>query len=233
MRRNELGGMRRLAILRPEPGASATVARARALGLEAFAMPLFVVEPVAWEVPSASEYDALLLTSANAVRHGGAGLRELQALPAYAVGEATAAAAREAELDVVATGDGGVERLLDDLPAGLRLLHLCGEHRHEHAGRNEIQAVPVYRAIEAPPPGDFQRIEGETAAVHSPRAGRRLAELVDRAGIDRGTIRIAAISADAAGAAGAGWEAREAAAAPDDASLLALAARLCDNPVTT
>ena len=43
--------MRRLLVLRPEPGASATVERARALGLDAVAMPLFEVEPVAWDAP--------------------------------------------------------------------------------------------------------------------------------------------------------------------------------------
>ena len=41
---------------------------------------------------------------------------------------------------------------------------------------------------------------------------------------------IAAISPDAARAAGAGWERVEVADAPNDAALLALAARLCNNP---
>ena len=42
-------------------------------------------------------------------------------------------------------------------------------------------------------------------AVHSPRAGQRLAELVDQAEISRATIRIAAIGEAAAVAAGDGW----------------------------
>ncbi len=41
--------MRRLFILRPEPGASATVREAAELGLDAVAMPLFSVEPLDWE----------------------------------------------------------------------------------------------------------------------------------------------------------------------------------------
>ena len=82
--------MKRLAVLRPEPGARATVERARAMGLDAFAMPLFKVEAVAWDVPDPNEFDALLLTSANAVRHGGAGLRRVLDSPVHAVGEATA-----------------------------------------------------------------------------------------------------------------------------------------------
>ena len=221
--------MRRLVVLRPEPGASATLERAQAMGLEADAMPLFEVEPVAWQAPDAARFDALLLTSANAVRHGGGGLRSLRQLPVYAVGEATAAAAREAGFDIAGTGDAGAERLLGSIESDVRLLHLCGEHRMEPDAKQAITAIAVYRATELPLPEDFRRIEGQVAAVHSPRAGRRLAELAGQAGIDRSSVRIAAISAAAAAAAGPGWESCEAAEAPDDSALLALAARLCDN----
>ena len=61
--------MRRVLVLRPEPGAAATVKRARARGLDAVAIPLFEIEPLAWEAPPAGGFDGLLLTSANAVRH--------------------------------------------------------------------------------------------------------------------------------------------------------------------
>ena len=225
--------MRRLVILRPEPGAAATVERAAAIGIEGVAMPLFAIEPVAWAVPDPGGFDALLLTSANAVRHSGAGLAALRALPAYAVGEATAAAARGSGLEVAASGEGGVEQLLERVPQDLRLLHLCGEDRIAAEPEQAIVAVPVYRSAELPMPGDFRSIEGQVVAVHSPRAGRRLAELADDAGIDRGSVRIAAISAAAAMAAGAGWERCEAAATPGDPALLALAARLCDKRATT
>ncbi len=221
--------MRRLVILRPEPGASATAERARAIGLEPVAMPLFKVEPVAWEAPDAGSFDALLLTSANAVRHGSDGLQKLRQLPVYAVGEATAAAAREAGFDIASTGDAGVERLLGSIGSDVRLLHLCGEHRTETDAKQAITTIPVYRAAELPLPDDFRRIEGQVVAVHSPRAGKRLAEL----GMDRSTVRIAAISPAAATAAGPGWERCEAADAPNEEALLALAARLCDNPPQT
>ncbi|MEO6581388.1 MAG: uroporphyrinogen-III synthase [Sphingomicrobium sp.] len=221
--------MRRLVVLRPEPGASASLQRARAIGLEAVAMPLFAIEAVAWGMPAAGQFDALLLTSANAVRHGGNGLEELRALPVYAVGDATAAAAREAGFDIAREGNGGVEQLLGSIPVGLRLLHLCGEHR---IAAPATHAVPVYRSVELPPPENLSSIEGAVVAVHSPRAGGRLAELAVQLGVDRTTVRIAAISEAAAGAAGDGWAMREAAAAADDEALLALAARLCDKPVT-
>jgi uroporphyrinogen-III synthase len=224
--------MRRLVIVRPEPGASATVSSARAMGLDAFAMPLFEVEPVAWDVPDPHDFDALLLTSANAVRHGGVGLEKLRGLPVYAVGEATAEAARDAGFAIAGVGDGGVDRLLKSIPRDPRLLHLCGEHRVAPQSRT-ITAAPVYRAAERPAPDGLERIAGQTVALHSPRAGARLAELVDAAGIDRGTIRIAAISEAASLATGGGWQSCEAAGKPDEAALLVLAARLCDNPVTT
>ena len=221
--------MRRLVIVRPEPGASATVERARAMGLDSVAMPLFEVEPVEWEAPDPGGFDALLLTSANAVRHGGAGLERLRGLPVYAVGEATAAAARGAGFTVTASGDAGVERLLESAPAKLRLLHLCGEHRTETAAKPDITAVPVYRSVALPMPDGIAEIGGQTVAVHSPRAGQRLSQLVEQAGIDRRAVRIAAISEAAASAAGSGWERCEAADTPGEAALLALAARLCDN----
>jgi uroporphyrinogen-III synthase len=150
-------------------------------------------------------------------------------LPVYAVGEATAEAAREVGFDVAGSGEGGVERLLGSIPPDLRLLHLCGEHRIQVKAAQAITVIPVYWSRALPAPEGLREIEGQVAAVHSPRAGQRLAELAGEAGIDRATVRIAAISAAAASAAGSGWESCEAADTPDEAALLALAARLCDN----
>ena len=123
--------MRRLLVLRPEPGASATVKRACEQGLEAVAVPLFEVEPMGWQAPEAASFDALLLTSANAIRHGGDDLAKLRGLRVYAVGEATAQAARDAGFDIAATGDAGVDRLLGSIEPDARLLHLCGDDRRE------------------------------------------------------------------------------------------------------
>lgn len=217
--------MRRLLVLRPEPGASATQARAKALGLEASAVPLFEIEPDAWDAPSANAFDGLLLTSANAVRHGGAQIRKLSALPVYAVGDATAEAARDAGLTVAASGDSGVDALLSSIDKDLRLLHLCGEDRRDAGDASQrITSIPVYRAkaVEA----DLGGIDGSVALIHSPRAGRRFAELI-RA---RSSIAVATISTAAAEAVGGGWQIVEAAEQPTDEALLALAARLCNNP---
>lgn len=218
--------MRRLLILRPEPGASATVERARVLGLEAVATPLFEVKPVAWKAPDDAAFDGLLVTSANAVRHGGDGLKQLRGLKAYAVGQATAEAAREAGFDIAATGDSGVDRLLGSIEPNLRLLHLCGADAHEPANaKQEIARVTVYRAmpVEAP---DLSNVAGSVALVHSPRAASRFGELVS----ERDSIAIAAISEAAGDAVGKGWRAVGIAAQPTDDALLALATMLCDKP---
>jgi uroporphyrinogen-III synthase len=222
--------MRRVVVLRPEPGASDTVRKLAERGIEAIALPLFAIEPIEWSAPDPAQFDAVLLTSANAVRHGGPELTKLRALPAYAVGEATAAAAREAGFKVAQTGSAGVDGLLAQMPADLRVLHIAGEHRSEPKDpRPTITAVAVYRATALPPP-PLAQAEGNVVLIHSPRAGRRFAELAGEAGLDRCTIIIAAISASAAEAAGGGWAHIEVAEQPSDESLLALAERLCHKP---
>lgn len=211
--------MRPVVILRPEPAAEGTAAKAAALGLQVRRHPLFVAEPVAWARPI-EDFDALLITSANAVRLGG----KLPALPVHAVGEASAQAARKAGLDVVTVGSGGVEDLLAQLPAGLRLLHLAGEERiAPQAPKQRITSVTVYRMVPCPLPGP-EMLEGAVALIHSPAAGRRLAEAEMR----RERVRVAAISPAAAAACGGGWERCEAAGEPSDRALLFLAAKLCE-----
>ncbi|MFL6758983.1 uroporphyrinogen-III synthase [Sphingomonas sp.] len=218
--------MKRVLVLRPQAGADATVGKARAMGLEAAAVPLFEVEPVEWQAPEADEFDGLLLTSANALRAGGDGLQRLRALKVYAVGETTGEAAREAGFDVAATGDAGVDRLLGSIGPELRLLHLCGADRAAPSdARHAITPVTVYRSIPLPAP-DLTSADGCVVLVHSPRAGARFAELVR----DRGAIAVAAISVAAADAVGSGWRVVETADQPTDAALLALAARLCNKP---
>jgi uroporphyrinogen-III synthase len=213
--------MRKLLLLRPEPGLSASAERARELGLNVICCPLFHVEPTAWEAPSPTDYDALLLTSANAIRHGGQILGTLKGLPVHAVGEATAAAARNFGLRIETVGDGDVAELLGELPKPLRLLHLAGEdHRDIEDARIETRIVYRSAAIADP---QLPSLKGLVVAIHSPRAGARLAELAS----NRSQAVIAAISPAAARACGTGWERIESSADPSDKSLLALAAMLC------
>ena len=214
--------MRKLLLLRPEPGLQASVEHAASLDLDTIACPLFTVEPIAWDAPDPAEHDALLLTSANAVRHAGPGLDGLKRLPVHAVGQATAAAARDAGLDVVGVGWAGVAELLAALPPSARLLHLAGQHRRPAESGHSIDVRTVYRAVPIADPA-LPSLDGLVVAVHSPRAGARLAELSPR----REQASVAAISENAAQACGEGWERMQTAVRPDDESLLALAAMLC------
>ncbi len=209
-----------LVIVRPEPGASASAARARDLGLDVVVRPLFAVQPTEWEIPEGS-YDGLVITSANALRHGGSKLANLTHLPVHAVGAATAEAARASGFTIATVGDQGAEALAEALPTG-RYLHLCGRAHKELPGTD---AVVVYDAAAIDPAPSFDDLEDAVIAVHSPRAGERLAEAV----ADRARFAIAAISPNAAAAVGGGWRTIAYVSTPDDGALLALAARMCQS----
>ena len=216
--------MRPVVILRPEPGASATFERAAEQGLSTVKLPLFEIERLQWSPPSdLTQFDGLLVTSANAMRDGGEGLEQLKSQPVYAVGPATAAAARDAGFEVAKVGPARVHLLLRAIDPDLRLLHLAGEDRIDpRRVWQKITVLPVYRArtLDIDP----AVIQGAVVLVHSPRAGAHLAEIVE----DRSSVAIAAISAAAAEACGEGWEEVAAIPRPNDAALLALARSLCE-----
>jgi uroporphyrinogen-III synthase len=206
---------RSIGVLRPEPGNAATADRIEARGRTALRLPLFAVRPVEWSSPDPARYDSLLLTSANAVRHGGPALTSLTQLPVHAVGPATAAAARVAGFEVMTVGDAGVEAL--QLPG--RVLHLTGR---EHRARTGTDTIVVY-ASEALDP-DLGALRDGIALIHSARAGQLLARRLT----DRSRISLAAISDMAARAAGSGWRTVAVADRPADAALIDAAIRLAD-----
>ncbi|QNQ09113.1 uroporphyrinogen-III synthase [Sphingomonas alpina] len=218
---------RPVAVLRPEPGNAATAARAEALGLRVLRLPLFVVTPVAWAVPDASAYDALILTSANALRHGGAGLAALRALPVFAVGERTAESARDAGFDVMTTGTADLAALLTlaEAQGVANALHLGGRDRVAVQSPAIRSTIAIYASdAVAIAPDTLRLIDGSVALLHSARAARRLAALAG----NRMSIRIAALSEAVNEAAGPGWAGHAVAARPDDDALLATARMLAD-----
>ncbi|WP_404373633.1 uroporphyrinogen-III synthase [Sphingomonas sp. MMS24-J45] len=218
-----------LAVLRPEPGNAATCARAAAAGFETISLPLFAVQALAWDAPRVADFDALILTSANALRFAGPGLSDLTRLPVLAVGPHTAAAAREAGFDVMAAGggDGAEIAALATAQGVSRALHLTGRDRTLSAGGPIARVIPVYESAVVPvDPARLQALVGSIALLHSARAARRLAELLDAAGIDRSRLAIAAFSPAIAAAAGRGWADSASATTPDDAALFAAARRI-------
>ena len=99
--------MVRLLVTRPEPDASETAARLRALDIEAVVMPLLFAETLATTLPPTPGFAALAITSANALRalHERGEIARLQTLPVYTVGDKSAAVAREFGFpDVVSAG---------------------------------------------------------------------------------------------------------------------------------
>lgn len=219
--------MRPLIILRPAPGAGRTAHKAMAMGLAVRLCPLFAAEALAWTPPSAGDFDALLVTSAQAVRFGGAALQAYRALPAYAVGAATAEALREAGFADPVAGDGDASAIAARIAAdGLRaVLHLSGEAAAPmDAGPLRVTRVPVYRMM--PLSCDPLDLSGGVLLVHSAAAGARLAEIVPEN--QRTTSDVMAISPAALAACGSGWRSAQAADAPNDAAVLALARRLCE-----
>jgi len=226
--------VRPLAIVRPEPGAAATLAAARHLGLDAHAFPLFAVRPVAWEAVSPSTIDAVLIGSANALRHGGAGLEALRGLPAYCVGQATARAAGEAGLDVVRVGSGGLQAVTERLdPAHRRLLRLAGTTHvplTTPAGHS-VETRIVYESVALPLPQALAALLRRPAVVmlHSGEAAAHLAATMHEAGLDRGAVGLACIGARVAAMAGAGWASIRSAPLPNDSALLALAGEMCQD----
>jgi len=219
---------RAVAVLRPEPGNAATVARVEAAGLTAILLPLFAVHALDWTPPDPAGFDALILTSANGPRLAGPSLDAFAHLPVFAVGPATAAAARKHGLTVSETGErDGADLVATMATRGFsRALLLAGREHALHDGGIIARSVAVYAAD--PLPVDARAIDaltGSVALLHSARAARRFADIV---GDVRASIRLAAISPSVAEAAGPGWADIATAPLPDDAALIALARRLAD-----
>lgn len=219
-----------LLIVRPEPGALATAQRAVKQGLHSICYPLFELHGCAWEPPDPAGFDAMLLTSANTLRCGGPGLALYRHLPVYAVGDTTAAAAREHGFDVAGVGHSGAQLVSEIIAARGhgRVFHPGGRDRRQfNAGPLVIIRRCVYEAAEA---GDAEGLfavmpEEAVALLHSPRAAVRLARLVPM--MERRRLHLAAISPSVLDAAGAGWASGDAAPAPQDEALLVLASALC------
>lgn len=218
--------------IRPEPGLQSTLQLAREKGLAIIGRPLFEVTPRAWEMPDPAQCDALLLGSANAIRHGGDALDELRGLPVYAVGEATADAAREAGFTVAETGAGGLQKLVDGIKGTRHFLRLAGEeHVPLDLPENVHVTTRIVYAVRALPLTGSDEVSlraGEPLVLlHSAAAARHFAAECDRRGLDRARIALACIGPRVAQAAGTGWRVCESAPQPDDSALLALAGDMC------
>ncbi|RXZ65610.1 uroporphyrinogen-III synthase [Pelagerythrobacter rhizovicinus] len=219
--------------VRPEPGLSATIETARAVGIAVEGCPLADVAPVAWQPPPDSGFDALLLGSANAVRHAGPALARWRDRPVHVVGDATAKAAQAAGLKVASVGEGHLQPVLDRLASKnpMRLLRLTGEAHVPLVppGNVSIETRVVYRVVHRPIPEELavDLAQGGVVLLHSGEAARHFARECDRLGLSRAGISLAVLAPRIGEAAGSGWGRVEIAARPADGALLALVRDIC------
>jgi uroporphyrinogen-III synthase len=143
--------MRTVLVTRPEPGATRTAERLRALGFTPLLLPLTKIVPLDIKPPG-GPFDAVAITSANALRHTPEiFLATLLDLPCFVVGEATGAIARSMGFRLVVAGDEGGASLAwkinVSLPAGARILYLTGRVRspelEQTVERARHQIIPV------------------------------------------------------------------------------------------
>lgn len=162
--------------------------------------PLLAIRPLSPALPDLEGFDALAFTSRNGVS-AFAALTPRRDRRVFAVGEATAQAAREAGFSDVESADGAVDDLVAliarEMQADERLLAAVAQQPVADMaallnGRVQVETLAVYEAVEtrADAPEDVAAI-----LIHSPRAAAALAalgaEIVDR-------HRVVAISAQAA-----------------------------------
>lgn len=225
-----------LVVTRPQPAAATLARRARALGFKPLLAPLLTVETL--PPPPLPDWapDALLLSSARAPARACAAYGEmLDGLPVFAVGPATAAAARRAGLVLAHVGASNASDALAAAAAAghRRILHLRGADAAPLAVPPEVSVwpSPLYRAVATqalpqPVVAALSRTAQAIVPLFSPRSARLFAGLVDAAGLARGQLALVALSPAVAEAAGAGWRTLAVASRPGAAEALAVALRL-------
>lgn len=199
------------------------------MGLEPIVAPLFTIRPIPWYAPDPADFDAVMLTSANSARLGGAQLAAFLHLPCYVVGEATATAADAAGFKDIRIGDGAAKNLVAMMERQRvrAALHLTGkEHLDDHPDVIAARVI-VYAsdAVGALAPQAIDAVTGGAAVLlHSPRAAALFSRLWQG---DRSQVSLVAISEAAATAAGSGWNVLRWPWRPRDHAVLELAASLC------
>lgn len=184
------GRRQRIWITRTQPGADATAERVRALGHEAVVAPLLAVRRIPEPEIDLKGVGALAFTSANGVRAFAdvCGERDLRV---FAVGAATAQAARAAGFRTVLSADGDVEALAEGIAArrsqmrGVVLHPGAAEPAGDLAGALERHGVPARRAVlyETGPARLSEAeatalVKSDAALLHSPRAAKALAAVL-------------------------------------------------------
>jgi uroporphyrinogen-III synthase len=160
------------------------------LGFQALVRPLLEVRPIAGGDLDLAGVAAIAFTSANAVAAFAARSPE-RSLRVFAVGDATAAAARAAGFASVLSAAGDVRTLASALASRRRELEgdvlypAAAEPAQDLAGALAevglpVRQVPLYETLDVPPsPALIARLPDiDAVLLHSPRAARALAALL-------------------------------------------------------
>ena len=186
----------RLLVTRPEPDASRSAERLRALGHEVLLAPLLRTETI--EASFTGPFAAVLMTSANSARAIAAHprVKELTARPAFTVGARSAAAARACGFAQVESADGALGDLVRLVAARFagtraRLVYLAGEDRAGDlaaalaAHGIAVETAVVYRAValDALPEPVVRELERLDGVLHySARSACTFLRLAEAAG---------------------------------------------------
>jgi uroporphyrinogen-III synthase len=183
----------RVLVTRPEPGAARTAERLRAAGYEPVVIPLTKVAPLRQDRPT-REFDAVAVSSANALRHAYPALiRLLSQKPLFAVGEETAAVAREVGFVDVHSSEGSAEDMARDIMLGVgpsaSVAYLCGRVRRDvletELDRKGARVVPIETYLTHPRKPSRQELAAmdsapvDAALAYSLNAAKALAGLVE------------------------------------------------------
>ena len=228
----------RVLVFRPLEDAERSAQNLRERGKDPVVAPLFQVLPTG-EKPPKGPFDALVLTSGNAVP----ALESLPkswrgTLPAFCVGTRTADAAGKLGFTAHSARGGRAELLtliLEHMPKGKKLLLVAGRDRHEDLPqqlRDAGHEVTVWTAYEAKavdalpaPAADALRDGSADAALHySPRSAEIFFDLAGKAGLTeqaRALPQIALSAAIAAPLISAGSDTVLVAEHPEEAALFA------------
>ena len=231
-------GLRAL-VTRPRAEAAALAEALIARGIEAIIEPLLDIHYRDGPAPDLAGVQAVLCTSANGVRALARLSRERQ-IRLLAVGEASAARAREEGFARVESAAGNVDDLARLARQRLRpeagpLLHVAGSDvAGDLAGELRRAGFAVERAVlyEARPAAGLSAATARALAgglidfalFFSPRTAAIFARLADQAGIAAALRNVTAVSISAAAdsvLAGLEFQARHIAATPDQRGLLA------------
>jgi uroporphyrinogen-III synthase len=205
-------------VTRPHPDDEHTASALRARGFEVLRAPMLRFEPLGFRDDEATHYDAVLVTSANALRGLGLAGSRLLKLPLFTVGEHTASVARQMGFENVTAADGDAARLRDrvleavktkTLKKESRLLYLAGaDVARDLAGELGAHGLSVvtqttYRMVPVTSlPREVSEafvVNGIEAVLHySRRSARAFLDAARAAGVEISALAIPQICISAA-----------------------------------